>query len=632
MGDETARGRWIAWWPMAAIVWGSPLVTPQPVAGLDIVLEFNSGVSENPSFDPSGSKLTDIMQAVETVYEDIFEDAHTLILRYWWEDLDGGTLGVHQGTLHNGQRELRANLRFDTQDSNGVDRAWFMDPTPLEDSEFNIQQDLVADLANPSNSFNGSPPDQLEVGYRGIAPVSSPARNKFDLFTVALHEVGHGLGVPAVNPFDDETDDGDWDTPPQLMGGSSVGVLTAGTSGQGLFHLNETRTLMNPSISTNLREYPTATDVFAMASTADWAQIDLPRKDFLGSGGSSDPWNTASRWIGNRVPDIDDDVYLRHGAKVVTLNATGLAANLTIDAAAQLRTMNHSLTVTGQTRIEGGSRLVVGNLANPAAVPGAAQVTTGSLELGPGGHELTLAGGRLTIGSGSLVIGTGDTLNGQGTISADVSSAGTIAPGLPGLPTGLISVEGDLILQDDSEMEIQLRSTGPDQVSVAGDLTLDGLLTVTLSGGFEPTPGQVFDVLFADQISGGFDDFGGDVFRWSDSSNLALIPLVDEASGVVSLVTTLVGDVNADREVGFVDFLVFQSRFGTAGDWYDGDFNGDEVINFVDFLLVQSTFGQSLVGESAAAAEVTAALTTPEPGSFWAALAASAPFFRRWRG
>ena len=66
------------------------------------------------------------------------------------------------------------------------------------------------------------------------------------------------------------------------------------------------------------------------------------------------------------------------------------------------------------------------------------------------------------------------------------------------------------------------------------------------------------------------------------------------------------GDLEANGEVAFADFLVLSSNFGSAGVGYPGgDIDVDGEVAFADFLAQSTNFGMT----SGAVASV------PEPGS-----------------
>lgn len=130
------------------------------------------------SQDPTGTNLIRLFEYAETFYEDVFEDGgHTLTINYWWEDLDSlGTsrLGQHDligqtnapvppfpvnycSTLVSPDplcREDVANIRIDN------DRSWFLDATPEDDSEFNMQQTLWRDLPTGFSAWQPRGPIQ----------------------------------------------------------------------------------------------------------------------------------------------------------------------------------------------------------------------------------------------------------------------------------------------------------------------------------------------------------------------------------------------------------------------------------------------------------------------------------------
>ncbi len=216
---------------------------------------------------------------------------------------------------------------------------------------------------------------------------------------------------------------------------------------------------------------------------------------------------------------------------------------------------------------------------------------------------------------------------------ADGGGSGATAASGSGGALGM-AVNGDLSFGPSADFQVQIGASGHDEVTVSGDATLNGTLTIELTDGLTPQHGDRFTVLTAGQIGGGFTGYEGDVFDLG-SGNLALVPVVDETADELTVVATVPGDTNGDLVVGFVDFLAFQGNFGLDDrTWFDGDFNGDEEVNFVDFVLFQGNFGtdltQSLVaglvidddshggGQPGHGLESCGPLTTtstPEPGT-----------------
>ena len=60
------------------------------------------------------------------------------------------------------------------------------------------------------------------------------------------------------------------------------------------------------------------------------------------------------------------------------------------------------------------------------------------------------------------------------------------------------------------------------------------------------------------------------------------------------------GDVDGDGVVGFGDFLVLSSNFGSeVADHTGGDINCDGTVTFADFLVQSTFFGQTVGGAEA---------------------------------
>jgi hypothetical protein len=88
------------------------------------------------------------------------------------------------------------------------------------------------------------------------------------------------------------------------------------------------------------------------------------------------------------------------------------------------------------------------------------------------------------------------TLQGNGTVrtatNGELFNSGIIAPGMS---TGLLTIDGALMMTTDGEIEIELASlTDFDRLAITGDATFDGTLAV-LSLGYAPVIGDSFTVI-----------------------------------------------------------------------------------------------------------------------------------------
>ncbi len=159
--------------------------------------------------------------------------------------------------------------------------------------------------------------------------------------------------------------------------------------------------------------------------------------------------------------------FLQTNGTVVSLVNVSVADGT--DSVGLLRLDGGSFTVTNAA---GNNRLLIGN--------------------GGGQGTLQLGGGALTVDQ--IVIAANSLMVGAGAITGSLTNFGTIAPGNS---PGIIAVDGDAVLADTSLLLMELAGTGAgdfDQFNVTGMLGFDGTLTVTLTNGFAPQVGDVFDL------------------------------------------------------------------------------------------------------------------------------------------
>jgi autotransporter-associated beta strand protein len=151
--------------------------------------------------------------------------------------------------------------------------------------------------------------------------------------------------------------------------------------------------------------------------------------------------------------------------------------------------MSGAITNTGAITKSGLGRMLVSSVCTH----------TGAFTLSAG--ELAVTGSLSP--TSALTVQTNGTLSGTGTIQGTVTQNGILSPGVDGI--AVLNL-GALTQAAGSTTRITLNGTtagsGHDQVAVAGAATLGGTLQVSLSPGFVPEVGNVFDVVTCATRSG----------------------------------------------------------------------------------------------------------------------------------
>ncbi len=428
------------------------MAVARPARAIDIQLVYDD-LGENPTWDASGTALMAIAQAAAQIWEDLLPQSGTYTVDVSWSELDDGQLGLWKGDVGNDNTYFNSN------------KPWFIDTTPFNHDEYQFGGpfDLADQFGsvlfghdtNAPNYFNGTPPDALEIAYRGVAPEGGTARDRYDLLSVILHEFGHELGV----------NDDPFSTiypiyPQHILGVAGIEALGAddvdhedGDAG----HLGAPISIMSGfGLGQNERRLPSALDVLTVAYDESFTTVDLDRKYF----GQGSNWNNGGNWIGGSVPNFDDDAYLIDGHQV-GLSGLGRARKLFIGNFAALQTNANTLEVSGLTHLA-DCALCLGEPAPQLVVE-----TGGTADL----HDLfmhhqallEMAGGTLAI-SGVADIGEDGT-------SSDIDEVAKDSARIRGY--GEIDISGFMHVQGSTRGRIDVEN-GTLRLVGSGALELDG--------------------------------------------------------------------------------------------------------------------------------------------------------------
>jgi hypothetical protein len=231
-------------------------------AGLKIIRTPAGGTGGTPPTTLSGGgNLIDIFNQAADYWESTFPDPNqdwTVELEYQWGDVSDVnnadkalsaqfTLGSVGGTP---LRILSGSIAFDNR--GGTE--WFADPDPASNSAYADVQPFVSSFpvtAEPQGI-------DLNTGIWFVHPINRDAKDHLDLLSIAMHEIGHGLGL--------------LNSPPDFMAPSEFEITDAVSPRYAGLHvvLEAGEHLPPPSLMAirnqlGIRQFPSTLDILAVA-------------------------------------------------------------------------------------------------------------------------------------------------------------------------------------------------------------------------------------------------------------------------------------------------------------------------------------------------------------------------------
>jgi MYXO-CTERM domain-containing protein len=207
-----------------------------------------------------GGTLDSAVRAAADVWEDTFSDDHLLRIRFGWASFTGNTVAAALTSPPDPLVSPRnSTIRFDNSN-----RLWFLDSTPFDNSEFASFTEFAVNL--------GAGPVNTGRAFDGALGAAAGAD---DLFTAALHEIGHALGIDSLNVFGHA--DGFIDvTDPRPHAGSRI-PLAVFSGPQDFSHLGIGTALLDQAAGRNFgdRVLPSDADILAIAEVNGWTDFAL---------------------------------------------------------------------------------------------------------------------------------------------------------------------------------------------------------------------------------------------------------------------------------------------------------------------------------------------------------------------
>ena len=549
---------------------------------IDIQFSIVAPPGVNPTGDPSFQQTQNVLNAVESYYEDIFEDSWTVPIQVVFVD-HPNVAGANRVAVPFGNTvRPTQNTSNPNQVYLGTQEFWF----PLDDAIFgtfreqlfrdipnrtiwnscdqsNVEQDPPTIFPGNGRDYLGDVPAVFEENFSSTTAVEGITG--YDMFSIVAHEVGHILGISGPRSTNST-----YPINEDQVGGFDFDICV----GANLAHLG-TNSLMQPDIAAEVigrREYPSATDILAMAGFSQWNQVDLRRKEYLGGD-----WNLPFAWIGGRAPDSDDISNLRNGAIGFLRQGNGVTGALHIRE-------DHTSFQVESASLSANSLRVLSDAT--------LELNDGVLRIGSLPQQVDLQGqipmgAEFLIGArGSLVVESASSLE----LTADVSSAATFSIAQNATRTGLSNnLHVSFVVQPGSGQSAKT-------VEVDAPVVLAGIQLGSEPTSLGESDGNLSVTLEKDIVTDELNALAGFRLDYDSKADFLSSPklyFLDE--GTYKPLTP--GDFDLDGDVDGVDVETWASNIGIGDSWSEGDVNGDRVVNFDDFNYFGQFLGSSVVPE-----------------------------------
>ncbi len=243
------------------MAFGLLMAWPDRASAITIVTHFIGGSA--PYTTVGHGNLPEIFGAAARHWESAYQDPFTIHLYFGWATLeDAGTHTlVEQGGEPN--RELVGIILFDNSGS----VSFFLDPTPEVSEEYQRYTEEYQELG---------------AGFLNVARIfshpSGMAAGSCDLLSVAIHEIGHALGMCNANSrFVEEKASGIFLIQGELPYAGTVIPLASNHSGV-TSHFDPTRVVYGSVMSGicgDERRIPSALDILANAQISGFRELNL---------------------------------------------------------------------------------------------------------------------------------------------------------------------------------------------------------------------------------------------------------------------------------------------------------------------------------------------------------------------